>query len=80
MNDAQELIHIVEEMRAALKLLSDAEEDDFRFVDALAQALGSAALLRVCVLSFSRIATTSTNGAATPLTATATPSGIAPET
>jgi hypothetical protein len=53
MNDAQELIHIVEEMRAALELLSDAQEDDFRFVDALAQALGSAALLRVCVLSFS---------------------------
>ena len=53
MNDAQELIHIVEEMRAALGLLGDAEEGDFRFVDALAQALGSAALLRVCVLSFS---------------------------
>lgn len=53
MNDAQELIHIAEEMRAALAVLHDTEEDDLRFVEAIAQALGSAGLLRICVLSFS---------------------------
>jgi hypothetical protein len=53
MNDAQELIHIGEEMRGALAGLSDAEEDDHRFVEAIARALGSAGPLRICVLSFS---------------------------
>ena len=37
----------------ALAVLGDAEEDDLRFVEAIAQALGSAGLLRICVLSFS---------------------------